>query len=100
MLNVAGLMRSANHAVVAGSSRTIDRPPRRKLSTAVSLPGLASSRTSTATGTVSYLLWIRAIRIGRQRHRPVPKHHRKLDRLLDRWPSRISRSALRANPAR
>src|ERR1700687_3729450 len=37
--------RIANHATVAGSCWTSERPPRRKSSTSVSFPGFASSRT-------------------------------------------------------
>src|SRR5438874_1583983 len=50
---VDGPSRIANHDVVAGSCCTMERPPRRKLSTSASFPGFASSRTSSATLTVS-----------------------------------------------
>src|SRR5512143_3261212 len=49
-------MRIANQAVVAGSSWTIARPPRRKLSTSGSVPGFASRRTNSASLTIDDLL--------------------------------------------
>src|SRR5438067_1594588 len=49
-------MRIANQAVVSGSSWTSASPLLRKLSTAASFPGLASSRTSNATVTMIHLL--------------------------------------------
>src|SRR5678815_756895 len=56
MPKVEGPSRIANHAVVDGSSCTIDKPPRRKFSTSFSLPGLASNLTNKATLTIFYLL--------------------------------------------
>jgi len=45
-----------NHAVVAGSSWTTDRPSRRELATSAPFPGLASCRTNCATAIMSCLL--------------------------------------------
>src|SRR5258706_3232314 len=43
MPNVDGPSRTPNQTVVAGSASTNARPPRRKVSTSASLPGLASN---------------------------------------------------------
>src|SRR3954451_19332283 len=56
MPKVEGLRRRANQAIVAGSSSTIARPPRRKSATSSSLPGFASKRTSNATLVMGGLL--------------------------------------------
>src|SRR5215475_6094725 len=53
MPNVDGPIRRANHAVVAGSACASGRPPRRNVSTAASLPGLAFNRTYKATVTMN-----------------------------------------------
>src|SRR5690349_8447160 len=53
MPKMRGPRRSANHAVVAGSSWTSARPPFRNDSTSLSLPGFASSCTYNATLTMT-----------------------------------------------
>src|SRR5581483_6805245 len=49
-------MRSANHAIVFGSSSTKSRPPRKKVSTSSPFPGFASIRTNNPFLITSILL--------------------------------------------
>ncbi len=57
MPNVEGPNRTANQGFVPGSCSTSGSADRRNSSTALSLPGLASSRTSSALVAMSGLLF-------------------------------------------
>src|SRR5690349_24338046 len=62
MPNVEGPRRIANHAVVAGSSRTIENAWRRKSSTSVSFPGAASRCTNNPTFTILFSFYVSYLR--------------------------------------
>src|SRR5262249_27241925 len=71
MPKVEGPMRMANHAIVAGSCSTMARPPRRKLSTSLSLPAFASRRTYKPTFSMRVSPQSRSLLVATECHRPT-----------------------------